>query len=331
MNDTSFEKKKNTRFFLGGIVLFFLLVTGATVGVGIYRVYARAAVDPFSVGLARVLHLSAAKINGERILYSDYADDLKAIHTMRVYDQAHQGAGAALTEQQMSDQVLWRLVNTILLNQAAAGYGLQVEAKDLQEVRNQIMAKYKNPGEADAELKNRYGWDMATYETKVIRPFILQKKLNDHIESDTAARAEVRARAEEVLKKIKAGALFEEMAKMYGQDGTAASGGELPIFGTGDMEPQFEAAAFALKKGELSSTLIESPYGFHILRVDDITRIKTKDEKGKTVEKPQIKARHILFRYPGLDTYLDGLARHAEVHWYVPVHNPLDDFLKKKS
>lgn len=81
---------------------------------------------------------------------------------------------------------------------------------------------------------------------------------------------EARQIAQGILDQLKGGASFEELAKAKSQDpGSAKQGGDLGYFAKGRMVPSFEQAAFALQKpGELSP-LIESPFGFHIIKLED--------------------------------------------------------------
>ncbi|PYX18289.1 MAG: peptidylprolyl isomerase [Acidobacteria bacterium] len=97
---------------------------------------------------------------------------------------------------------------------------------------------------------------------------------------DTKGAEEARKKAEDVLKQIKAGGNFAELAKKCSEDpGSAKNGGSLGWIGKGRTVPEFEKAAFSLPKGG-TSDLVQSSYGFHIIHVDDKqdAHLKTLDE-----------------------------------------------------
>lgn len=92
---------------------------------------------------------------------------------------------------------------------------------------------------------------------------------------------ESKAKAEEVLAELKKGADFATLAKARSADtGSAPNGGDLGYFAKGRMVPEFETAAFALQKPGDTSGLVESKFGYHILKLDDRKpeRIRTFDE-----------------------------------------------------
>ncbi|CAN7224490.1 peptidylprolyl isomerase [Acidovorax sp. LjRoot129] len=92
---------------------------------------------------------------------------------------------------------------------------------------------------------------------------------------------ESKAKAEEVLAQLKKGADFATLAKERSADtGSAPKGGELGYFAKGRMVPEFETAAFALKKPGDTSGLVETKFGYHILQLDDRKpqRIRTFEE-----------------------------------------------------
>lgn len=88
-------------------------------------------------------------------------------------------------------------------------------------------------------------------------------------QADVATKAKARAQADDVLRQLKKGAPFADLAKKYSQDpGSAPNGGDLGFFSRGQMVPAFDQAAFALKPGQTSG-VIETPFGFHIIRVSE--------------------------------------------------------------
>lgn len=82
----------------------------------------------------------------------------------------------------------------------------------------------------------------------------------------TRSKADAKARAAEALAKIRAGASFDDMVTAYSDDaGSVGNRGSLGKFHRDDMDPAFSAAAFALQPGQVSD-VVESPFGFHIIR-----------------------------------------------------------------
>jgi parvulin-like peptidyl-prolyl isomerase len=115
--------------------------------------------------------------------------------------------------------------------------------------------------------------------------------LAQHPELDTDTKN--RARAEEVLKRARAGEDFAKLAQEFSSDGSKDKGGDLGWFGKGDMVPEFEQAAYALKPGEISN-VVQSKFGFHIIKLEERKTETGKD--GKAEEK--VHARHILISEP---------------------------------
>lgn len=85
--------------------------------------------------------------------------------------------------------------------------------------------------------------------------------------ADAKTKQDAKAKAADVLKQVKGGKDFAELAKQYSQDpGSAANGGDLGLFAQGQMVGPFEQAAFSLKPGDVSD-IVETPFGYHIIKV----------------------------------------------------------------
>lgn len=85
-----------------------------------------------------------------------------------------------------------------------------------------------------------------------------------------ASELNARATAEQLLKELKSGADFQQLAKARSQDpGSAASGGDLGLVARGRMVKPFEDAAFKLTQPGTLSDVVETSFGFHIIRLDE--------------------------------------------------------------
>lgn len=112
--------------------------------------------------------------------------------------------------------------------------------------------------------------------------------LAQHPEYDLASR---RARAEDLLRRIRGGEDFATLAKQYTEDpGSKETGGFYDWFGRGRMVKEFENGAFGLRVGNVSG-IVETQYGFHIIKSVG-HREKLNKETGKLEEEVQV--RHIL-------------------------------------
>ena len=88
--------------------------------------------------------------------------------------------------------------------------------------------------------------------------------------ADDASKAEARVKAQNLLAQIKGGGNFEALARINGTDGTAQVGGDLGFFSNnGQMIPAFETAVFAHSGTGLIPRLIETDFGFHIVKVTE--------------------------------------------------------------
>ena len=104
--------------------------------------------------------------------------------------------------------------------------------------------------------------------------------------ADAATKQQAKAKAEALLKDLKAGKDFAATAKANSQDpGSAPNGGDLGYFEKGQMVPPFEQAAFGLKAGEMSE-VVETQFGYHIIKVADKqdTRVVPLDEAKQQIE-----------------------------------------------
>lgn len=152
-------------------------------------------------------------------------------------------------------------------------------------------AFYKNTKVSESEMKKYYNEHEDTYnKDEVEASHILIKTTDDNgKELSKEKKAEAKKKIDDILKKIKAGEDFAELAKKNSQDGSAENGGSLGFFAKGQMVEPFEKAAFSMKVGEVSD-VVETQYGYHIIKVTDKKKEVTSFEDAKDTLKDSILA-----------------------------------------
>ena len=123
----------------------------------------------------------------------------------------------------------------------------------------------------EEDAKKYYDENPTKFEVKeqVRASHILIKPDTTDSEADpNQAKAEAKAKIQGLLEQIKGGADFAELAKANSDCPSAAKGGDLDFFASGQMVPPFEKAAFAMEVGMVSD-IVETRFGYHIIKVTD--------------------------------------------------------------
>ncbi len=294
--------KKTVSLVAGGVVAVILLSVVAF-GVAIYKykqtnraVRIVASIVPYPV----------SSVNGNIIWnttsYKDYLFELASVK--KFYTSQGQDLNSAEGKKklaQLKQDLIKQQEDNLLTQQAARRYKIVVTNKEVDTEFNELV---KNAGGIDkvkTTLTKLYGWTVDDFRGKV-RESIVQKKLGEKISSDASLNGGAQKQAEDILKQVKGGADFAELAKKYSQDGSASNGGDLGFFGKGQMVPEFEQAAFALETGAVSG-IVKTQYGYHIIKVTD-----KKDD--------QVKASHILIKGTDLESWLKAQRTKAKIKQY---------------
>jgi len=308
-------------FFIFGIVgaLLLLLIISLVITT---KAVDNLSENGFVLTTAKVLNLPAAKINGLKVTYADYIGDLQTLR--KFYEEPPAGV-VKPTDEQVSDQVISRLVANRLITKLARDYDAKVASQDMEDFKTNLLAQFDNEEAAREELQKRYGWNLEKYMENVVRPILLEQKLQEAFSSSESEElseygeeeikashilfmvgeeddeAEVKAQAQEVLEQIKAGEDFATLAAEYGSDSTKDEGGSLGWFGKGQMVPEFEAAVFVLESGQLGEELVQTQFGYHIVKVDDKRTTKN------------------------FFAYMDNMFKEAVIEILIPIHNPFEN------
>ena len=126
-------------------------------------------------------------------------------------------------------------------------------------------------GEISTPVRTRFGYhlikvtDSRPNQGEVKVAHIMVKSPAGQVKADSS---NAKAKIDSIYTQLKAGAKFEDLVTKYSDDqGSAKNGGALPAFGTGRMVPEFEAAAFAIKKPGDYSAPVRTAYGWHIIKL----------------------------------------------------------------
>jgi peptidyl-prolyl cis-trans isomerase C len=196
-----------------------------------------------------------ATVNGTPISRADYD-----FYTKRLL----QGRpNTELTAEQKS-QILDEMISMQLIAAQAVKDGLEKDpdvATSLEVLRLRILAdaesqKYlKDKEPTDAELHAEYDTAVAGLD-----------KTEYHARHILVATKE---QGEAVIKKIKGGAKFEDVAKAESTDTSKASGGDLGWFTLARMAKPFGDAVKTLKKGEMTQEPVQTQFGWHVIKLED--------------------------------------------------------------
>jgi len=236
---------------------------------------------------------AVAVVNGTPISRTEY--DLYVKNLL-------QGKAQELTPDQKS-QVLDDLINTELIAGQAVKDGVDKDP-DVMARLNLLRLRVLADGEVqqyikthqptDAELKAEFdsqvsGTDMTEYHARHI---LVAKDKKDA--------------AVQIIKKLKHGAKFEDLAKTDSIDpGSKANGGDLGWFNTSHMVKPFAEAVKNLKKGEVTPEPVETQYGWHVIELED-TRPPTFEQTNKQqLSNPVMQKK--------LQTYVESLKRVAKI------------------
>jgi peptidyl-prolyl cis-trans isomerase SurA len=160
-----------------------------------------------------------------------------------------------------------------------------------EELQRRTIDKLRQDGKlvqvsvSDAEVREAFERNKSRLPRK--EPTVTFRQIIMATQPTAAAKAAARAKAESLLAEVKRGGDFESIAKRESMDPSKDVGGDLGWARRGQMVPAFEWWLFTLPPGQ-TSPVVETCYGFHIIRVD-------------RVQPGEVKSRHILIR-PTIDS-----------------------------
>lgn len=155
----------------------------------------------------------------------------------------------------------------------------------LNYYRTEAVNDYAKNSVTDKQIQKYY--DENVYGDISCKHILITPAVTDDMsdEDKTKADKEALQKTKDIIKKLKNGESFDDLAKEYSDDtSNKDKGGDLGYFNTGDMLEEFEKAAFALKKGKYTTTPVKTKYGYHIiLKTDEKEKPSLEDKKEEII------------------------------------------------
>ena len=262
----------------------------------------------------KVFDRVVAKVNNEIITMSSIEE--RAI----VLKQKIRNESAKIDEKEILRQALEIIIDEKLQLQQAKKMGLEVDDESVEAAVKNIEGQNGLKEGQLAEMLEAEGNSLESYKKRIrdqiavskITRFELGSRMNisdrriakyyhDHqkefwepskarvrhililFEKESSIKKKKKKNREikKILSEIKNGKDFSEAAKMYSEDVSASSGGDVGFVERGKMEPEFEKAVYSLREGEISE-IVETDYGFHIIKLEEL-------QKGRTIPLNKVK------------------------------------------
>lgn len=189
--------------------------------------------------------------------------------------------------------------------------------------------------QADASYKAVTDADVNTFYTDNPQYFQQPEKVQaSHIlikvdeKADEATKKAAKDKAAEILKKVKAGGDFGTLAKENSDCPSKDRGGDLGLFGRGQMVGPFEQAAFSMKVGDISD-IVETQFGYHIIKLTDKKAPKTETLAEATPQITEYLKGQGFNRF--MTTYNKDLKDKAKIEWSVEEKARRDQKEKEKK
>jgi len=306
-----------------------------------------AAVLPLTLHADTVVEQIVARVNNQIITRSQFQHEEKQLRDeAEQQDPSHADEIVASQEK----DVLKGLIDRQLLLQKGQELGITAETdvvKRLDDIRKQMKLQSMDDLEKAAEAQGVSFEDFKqNMKTEIITQKVIQQEVGPHINvsneemhrfyeqhkaqfthpegvriseilistdqagDDPQKIAALKAHAEDILKKIRAGASFEDLAKSESQDPSGAQGGDLGYFQRGKLAKQLEDMTFAMKKGDVSD-VVQTRQGFIIMKVTDHEQAGTPSYND--IEDRVQEAVYMQKMQPALRAYLTKLREEAYI------------------
>ena len=199
-------------------------------------------------------------------------------------------------------RALSQLLTNNVIRQEATKFDVDVSGKEVNELYKQYVEQAGGESQLKDRIKEVLGWSPSVFKRE-LRVQLLQQKLREKLQTDDELNKDQKAKADDFLKRAKAGEDFAGLAKQS-DDPTAQAGGDQGVVKRGELSTEVEGPAFSLQPGQVSD-VIKTNAGYVIIKVE---------------AKPsadQVQLRQILVRTTSLTDFIPAQLKDTKVAVYV--------------
>jgi parvulin-like peptidyl-prolyl isomerase len=173
-------------------------------------------------------------------------------------------------------EVFNKMIEDEAIMRLARDRGITVSDEMVKAGLQRKLEEYSSSLEVKQNLDKLYGWTIADFESKVVRPSLYSEKLNESFLQETDIASRAASKIEEAQKALQKGTSFADVAQQYSEGQTATDGGNLGWFTLSDLAPELRVPVAAQKIG-VPGDVVESTLGFHIVMVEEKKKDAGKD------------------------------------------------------
>lgn len=253
--------------------------------------------EPSVIALVRALPVPVARVIGGTVTYRQW-DDLASAQVAYQSKLASLQGASAQSKVAVRQQALDSVVRLAATRALAKQYHITVSQSEVQQELQRAVDQASDSVTFTRILATYYGWTPAIFSKVVTEPYLLQRKVDAAIATDSTRGEDPKTKADRVLAAVQApGADFSAIASKESEDvATRSSGGGTLITKQTFSDADVSTAVFALKEGEISRVLT-TPAGHFVVKVEKILK---DDTTGATV----LQAREIFVRLRNVDTVI---------------------------
>ena len=205
--------------------------------------------------------------------------------------------------------ILNKLIENLVIEAEAKKRGINLTPDMIDQAVDRKLKEYGTRDSLRDNMEKLYGWDLEDFKENIVKPDMYKEELFNALKKNDSSYAEAKDKINQAKSDLDGGKSFEETAKKYSEGESAESGGNLGWFSANQMLAEVALAVINLEKWQ-ASEIIESPIGYHIVKLTD-----KKTEDGITM----FQVSQIFIRTKSFAEYLAEMEKNRKI--FIPLRD----------